>query len=90
MMDSVSVFKQFSESWNQANEKWGEPASEEVTNAVSVAFMETLAETALKNLLTNVTLPENCKFPQAKLLNPVVFTSVSPLIRSTDIKLQEI
>ena len=41
--------------------------------------------------MTKVTLPENCKFAQAKLVNPVVFAaSVSPSIRSTDIKLQEV
>ena len=44
-----SVFKEFSESYNQANEIWGEPASEEVTKVVSVAFKETLLETAFKN-----------------------------------------
>ena len=54
-----SVFKEFSESYNQANENWGEPASEDVTNVVSVAFKETLSETAPKNLLTKFTLPEN-------------------------------
>ena len=85
-----SVFKEFSESYNQANENWGEPASEEVTKVVSVAFKETLSESAFKNLLTKVTLPENCKFAQAKLVNPVVFASVSPSIRSTDIKLQDV
>ena len=41
-----SVFKEFSESYNQANKNWGEPASEEVTKVVSVAFQETLPETA--------------------------------------------
>ena len=46
-----SVFKEFSESYNQANENWGEPASEEVTNVVSVAFKEILPKTTLKNLL---------------------------------------
>ena len=82
-----SVFKEFSESYIQANENWGEPASEEV---VSVAFKDTISETAFKNLLTKVTLPENCKFAQAKLVNPVVFASVSPSLKSTDIKLQEV
>ena len=85
-----SVFKEFTESYNQANENWGEPASEEVTKVVSVAFKETLSETAFKNLLTKITLLENRKFAQAKLANPVVFASVSPSIRSTDIKLQEV
>ena len=80
-----SVFKEFSESYNQANENWGEPASEEVTKVVPAAFKETLPDTALKNLLNKVTLPENCKLTQAKLVNSVVFTSVSPSIRSTDI-----
>ena len=85
-----SVFKEFSESYNQPNENWGERASKEVTKVVSVAFKETFSETALKNLLTKVTLPENCKFAQAKLVNPVVFVSASPSLRSTDIKLQEV
>ena len=57
---------------------------------VSVAFKDTISETAFKNLLTKVTLPENCKFAQAKLVNPVVFASVSPSLKSTDIKLQEV
>ena len=85
-----SVFKEFPGSYNQANKNWGEPASEEVTKVVLVAFKETLSETALKYLLTKVTLSENCKSAQAKLVSPVVFASVSPSIRSTDIKLQEI
>ena len=85
-----SVFKEFSESYNQANENQGEPASEEVTQVVSGAFKETLPESAFKNLLTKVTLPENCKFAQKKLVNPVIFASVSPSIRSTNIKLQEV
>ena len=85
-----SVFKEFSESSDQANENWGQPASEEVTKVVSVAFKETLSEKALKNQLTKVTLPENCKFVQAKVVNPVDFASVSLSIRSTDIKLKEV
>ena len=88
MMDSV--FKEFPESYNQANKNWGEPASEEVTKVVPVFFKETLSETALKYLLNKVTLSENCKSAQAKLVSPVVLASVSPSIRSTDIKLQEI
>ena len=98
MMGSVL----FSESYNEncrpmkmnptmkTNENWGELASEEVNKVVSVAFKETLSETTLKNLLTKVALLENCKFAQVKLVNPVVFVSVSPSIRSTDIKLQEV
>ena len=85
-----SVFKEFSESYKQANKNWGELASEEVTKIVSVAFKETLSKTAFKNLLTKVTLPENRKFSQTKLVNPVVFASASPSIRSTGIKLQEV
>ena len=85
-----SVFKEFFQSYNQANENWGEPASEEVTKVVSVAFKEILSESAFENLLTKVNLPENCKFAQAKLVKPVVLVSVSPSIKSTDIKLQEV
>ena len=72
-----SAFKVFSESYNQGNENWRKPTSEEVTKFVSAAFKETLSETAFKNLLTKITLPENCKFPQAKLANPIVFASAS-------------
>ena len=86
----VSVFEEFSESYNQAKENWGEPTSEEVTKVVSVAFKATLSEVAFKYLLTKVTLSESCKSAHVKLVSPVVFTSVSPSIRSTDIKLQEI
>ena len=75
---------------HQANKNWGELASEEVTKVVSVAFKETLSETALKYLLTMVTLSEHCKSALVKLVRPVVFASVSPSIRSTDTKLQEI
>ena len=77
-----SVFQEFSESYNQANKNWGEPASEEVTKGVSVLFKGTLSETELKHLLTRVTLSENCKSPQVNLVSPVVFASVSPSIRS--------
>ena len=85
-----SVFKEFPESYNQANKNWGEPASEEVTKVVSIVFNETLSETALKYLFTKVTLSENCKYAQAKLVSPAVFASVSLSIRSADIKVQEI
>ena len=43
-----SVFKEFPESYNQANKNWGEPASEEGTKVVSVVFKETLSKIALK------------------------------------------
>ena len=85
-----SVFKEFPESYNQANKNWGEPASEEVTKVVSIVFNETLSETALKYLFTKVTLSKNFKYAQAKLVSPVVFASVSLSIRSADIKVQEI
>ena len=62
-----SVFKEFPKSYNQANKNWGKPASEEVTQIVSVVFKETLSEIALKYLLTKVTLSEDCKPAQAKL-----------------------
>ena len=44
----VSVFKEFFEFYDQANENRGEPASEEVTKVVSVAFKEALSEMTLK------------------------------------------
>ena len=86
----VSVFNEFPGSYSQANKNWGEPASEEVTKVVSVVFKEVLSETALKYLLTKVTLSENCKSARVKLVSLVVLASVSPSIRSTEIKLQEI
>ena len=74
----------------QANENWGETASDEVTKVVSVAFKEALSETSSKNLSTKVTLTENCKLAQAKLANSVVFASVCTPIKSAAIKLQEV
>ena len=85
-----SIIKEFSKSYNQANKNCEEPASEEVTEVVSVAFKETLSETALIYLLTKVTQSEICKSAQAELVSPVVFAFVSPSVRSTDIKLKEI
>ena len=84
-----SIFKEFSESHNQANKNWGEPAPEEVTKVVSVAFKETLPETVLKFLLNKVTLSKSCKSAQAKLVSSIVFSSVFSSIRSTVIKLHE-
>ena len=43
-----SVFKEFSKSYNQANENWGELTSEEVTKVVSVAFKESPQNLLLK------------------------------------------
>ena len=40
------AFKQFSQSYNQANENWGELESEEVAKVVSVTFKEMHLETA--------------------------------------------
>ena len=39
-----SVFKEFSEYYNEANQNWEEQAYEEVTKVVLVALKETLAE----------------------------------------------
>ena len=50
----------------------------------------TIHESYQKLFQTKVTLLENCKFPQAKHVNPVVFASSSPSTRSTDVKLQEV
>ena len=86
MMDSF--FKEFSKSYNQAHKNCSEWTYEEATKVISIAFKETISETALKNLLTKVTLLENCKFALAKLVNLVVFAYVLPSIKSTDIKLQ--
>ena len=47
-----SVFKEFPESYNQANENWRELASEKVTKVVSIAFKETLSEKEKKHLKT--------------------------------------
>ena len=86
----IPVIKEFSESYNQANENWREATSEEVTKVVSDAFKEILSEAIFKNLLTKVTMLKNCKFSQVKLVRSVVFASASPSIRSADKKLQEV
>ena len=55
-----------------------------------LAFNQTISEDHLKKLLERTNLPDNCKVAQAKLVNPVIFSTVSPAIRSTDIKLRDI
>ena len=45
-----SVFKEFSESYNQVNKNWGELASEKVTRVVLLFFKKILSETAFKHL----------------------------------------
>ena len=49
-----SVFKEFSESYNQANKNWLEPAFEEVTKVISVAFLT--ARTNQENLIITTDL----------------------------------
>ena len=86
----TSAMKHFTECFNSTEEKYGDEAPADVSRAVTLAFKETISEGSLKQLLEKSVLPENCKIAQAKKINPVVFSSVSPTIRSTDIKLQEI
>ena len=87
---SGPVIEKFSDSYIQKEEKWGEAASENIKNVVSVAFKDTLSIEAAKTLWEKMTLPDNCKFAQARDVNPLIFTTVSASIRSTDIKLKEI
>ena len=64
--------------------------ADDVQNAVMLAFNQAISEDHLKKLLEQTNLPNNCKVAQAKLVNPVIFTTLSPAIRSTDIKLRDI
>ena len=59
-------------------------------NAVMLAFNQTISEDNLKKLLERTHLPYNCKVAQAKLVSPMILSTVSPEIRSTDIKLRDI
>ena len=52
--------------------------------------VKTCLKTLSECLLAKVTLSENCKFGQAKLVDSVIFASASYSIRSTDTKLQEV
>ena len=51
---------------------------------------KTCLKTLSECLLAKVTLSENCKLGQAKLVDSVIFASASYSIRSTDTKLQEV
>ena len=85
-----AAIKGFSDSYNVDDEKWGQPVADDVQNAVMLAFNQTISEDHLKKLLERTNLPDNCKVAQAKLVNSVIFSTVSPAIRSTDIKLGDI
>ena len=54
-----------------------------------LAFNKTLSEDHLKKLLERTNLPVNCKTPQAKLVNLLTFSTLSPAIRNTDMKLKD-
>lgn len=84
-----SAIKGFSGSYNVPEEKFGDVVSDDVQSAVMIAYKEALSEEHLKSLYEDITLPENCKVAQTKLVNSVIFSTVTPAIRSTDIKLQE-
>ena len=84
-----AAIKGFSDSYNVEDKKWGQPGADDVQNAVMLAFNQTISEDHLKKLLEQTNLANNCKVTQAKLVNPVIST-VSPAIRSTDIKLRDI
>ena len=64
--------------------------ADDVQNAVMLAFNQTISEDHLKKLLERTNFPDNCKVALAKLVNPVIFSTVSLAIRSTDIKLRDI
>ena len=64
--------------------------ADDVQNAVMLVFNQTISEDHLKQLLERTNLPDNCKVAQAKLINLVIFSTVFPAIRSTDIKLRDI
>ena len=55
-----------------------------------LAFNETISQYLVKKLLEQKNLPDNCKAAQAKLVNPVIFSTVSLVISSTDKKLRGI
>ena len=46
-------------------------------NAVMLGFNETTSDGHLKNLLEQTNFPDNCKVAQAKLVNPMIFSTVS-------------
>ena len=83
-----AVIKGLYDSYNVDDEKWSQEVADDVQNAVMVAFNETISEDHLKKLLERTNLLDNCKVVQAKLVNPVIFSVVSPAIRSSDIKLR--
>ena len=85
-----AAIKGFSDSYNVDDEKWGQPVADDVQNAVMLAFNQAISEDHLKKILERTNLPDNCKVAQAKLVNSVIFATVSPAIRSTDIKFRDI
>ena len=85
-----AAIKGFSDSYNVDDEKWEQPVADDVKNAVMLAFNQAISEDHLKKILERTNLPDNCKVVQAKLVNSVIFATVSPSIGSTDIKLRDI
>ena len=85
-----AVIKGFCDSYNVDDEKLGQAVPDNVQNAVMLAFNQTISLDCLEKLPERTNLPDNYKVAQKKLVNPVLFSTVSPAIRSTDIKLRDI
>ena len=85
-----AVIKGFCDSYNVDDEKFGQAVPDNVQNAVMLAFNQTISLDHLEKLPERTNLPDNYKVAQKKLVNPVLFSTVSPAIRSTDIKLTDI
>ena len=85
-----AVIKGFCDSYNVDDEKFGQAVPDNVQNAVMLAFNQTMSLDCLEKLPERTNLPDNYKVAQKKLVNPVLFSTVSPAIRSTDIKLTDI
>ena len=85
-----AVIKGFCDSYNVDDEKFGQAVPDNVQNAVMLAFNQTISLDHWEKLPERTNLPDNYKVAQKKLVNPVLFSTVSPAIRSTDIKLTDI
>ena len=85
-----AALKGFCDSYNVDDKKCRQAVANDVQNGVMPAFNEIISEDHLKKVLERTDLPDNCKVAQVKLVNPVIFSIVSPARRNTDIKLRDI
>ena len=79
------AIEKLSELYSENRKNWG-AALEETSNLNSLTSQESLSGNSCKALYDKTSLLQNCKITKPKFIISIIFITMSPSIRSTDIK----